>query len=65
MKRQKKRPARQVRAARPEGQTDLTERIAQRAFEIYLERGHDDGRDLDDWLQAEQEILENERKVKS
>ena len=31
-------------------------RIAQRAHEIYEARGGHDGRDLDDWLQAEREI---------
>ncbi len=32
------------------------ERIAARAFEIYEARGGEDGLDLDDWLQAEQQI---------
>ena len=27
-----------------------------RAYEIYLERGGQEGNDLDDWLQAEREI---------
>ena len=31
-------------------------RIAQRAHEIYDARGGQDGKDLDDWLQAEREI---------
>ena len=31
-------------------------RIAQRAHEIYDARGGHDGKDLDDWLQAEREI---------
>jgi hypothetical protein len=31
-------------------------RIARRAHEIYEARGGQDGRDLDDWLQAEREI---------
>ena len=31
-------------------------RISQRAHEIYEARGGQDGRDLDDWLQAEREI---------
>jgi len=34
------------------------EEIAQRAFEIHLERGGIHGRDLDDWLQAERELRE-------
>ena len=31
-------------------------RIAARAHELYEQRGSVDGRDLDDWLQAEREI---------
>ncbi len=32
------------------------EEIRRRAYEIYLERGEQAGRDLDDWLQAEREL---------
>jgi hypothetical protein len=31
---------------------------AQRAYELYLARGGEDGRDLDDWLTAERELRE-------
>ena len=31
-------------------------RIARRAHELYEARGGQDGRDLDDWLQAEREV---------
>ncbi len=31
--------------------------VAARAFEIYQERGGTDGMDLDDWLQAERELM--------
>ena len=31
--------------------------IAIRAYEIYISRGAAQGRDLDDWLQAERELL--------
>ena len=31
--------------------------IAQRAYEIFLARGGEPGHDLDDWLQAESELL--------
>ncbi len=34
-----------------------TEEIAQRAYEIFLARGGEPGHDLDDWLQAESELL--------
>lgn len=30
--------------------------VAQRAYELFCERGCADGRDVDDWLQAEQEL---------
>jgi hypothetical protein len=32
------------------------EQIRRRAYEIYLERGEQPGRELDDWLQAEREL---------
>jgi hypothetical protein len=34
--------------------------IAARAYELYLEHGGDDGHDLDDWLQAERELIEQD-----
>jgi predicted RNA-binding Zn ribbon-like protein len=39
-----------------EGQIDLRELIARRAYEIYEERGRCDGDDLNDWLRAEAEV---------
>ena len=33
---------------------DLESQIRQRAFELYLERGREDGHDLEDWLRAEE-----------
>jgi hypothetical protein len=36
----------------------LKERIAKRAHEKFVARGGQDGYDLEDWLKAEQEILE-------
>ena len=30
--------------------------IARRAYELYEQRGRDDGHDLDDWLQAERDL---------
>ncbi len=35
----------------------VEEQIRQRAFEIYIQRGNQSGSELDDWLQAEREIL--------
>jgi hypothetical protein len=34
-----------------------TEEIARRAYEIFLARGGEPGHDLDDWFQAESELL--------
>ncbi len=34
-----------------------TERIRQRAYQLYLERGCEPGRDVEDWLAAEQAEL--------
>ncbi len=41
---------------REEGAT--REQIARRAHEIYLARGGGEGRDVEDWLDAEAELLE-------
>jgi hypothetical protein len=37
------------------------EAIRQRAYELYEQRGGDDGRHHEDWFRAEQEILERRR----
>ena len=36
---------------------ELQQSIAQRAFELYRERGEEDGSDQEDWFRAESEIL--------
>ena len=33
------------------------ERVAQRAYELYIARGGGDGQELDDWLCAERELM--------
>jgi hypothetical protein len=43
----------------PESQIEtlpLEERIRRRAYELYVQRGNESGSELDDWLQAEEEI---------
>jgi hypothetical protein len=40
-----------------DGQPDLREMIARRAYEIYEERGRRDGDALSDWLRAEAEVI--------
>jgi len=34
----------------------LEERVRMRAHQLYVERGNQSGSELDDWLQAEEEI---------
>jgi len=43
----------------------LTEDIERRAYHIYLSRGGADGNDMDDWLQAERQVLEELKKDKA
>lgn len=33
--------------------------IRQRAFEIFMQRGGEPGREMEDWLQAEHELCQN------
>lgn len=40
------------------GPTVPVEEIARRAHEIFLARGGEDGRDVEDWLRAERELRE-------
>ncbi len=43
---------------RRRGRTPVTSRdIARRAYSLYVMRGREDGHDLDDWLQAERELM--------
>jgi hypothetical protein len=41
---------------RPKETPSLEERIRRRAYELYVQRGNESGSELDDWLQAEEEI---------
>lgn len=41
----------------------LQAQIRLRAYELYVLRGREDGHDLDDWLQAESEIVKPQRKA--
>jgi len=37
---------------------DLQEQIRRRAYELYEQRGREDGHECEDWLQAEAELLQ-------
>lgn len=41
------------------------EQIEARAYEIYLERGREDGHDVDDWIAAEKELSRRQREVEA
>jgi len=57
--REKKPP---TRATEPQGK-NAEDRIRQRAYELYVARGREDGHELDDWQQAEEEIMRVQRKA--
>ena len=39
------------------GNDGIRERVSSRAYELYERRGADHGRDLEDWAEAENEVL--------
>jgi hypothetical protein len=47
----------------PSENLSLEEQIQRRAYELYVERGNQSGSELDDWLQAETEILESQEQA--
>jgi Protein of unknown function (DUF2934) len=49
--------SRKLHSPTPVQQNDIEERIRRRAYALYEERGRVDGFALDDWLQAEAELL--------
>jgi hypothetical protein len=49
-------PSETERPSIPGENGDYEERVAMRAYELYLARGGADGRDFDDWLAAEREL---------
>jgi hypothetical protein len=51
-------PSRRRSDSEPRRQDSITEAIARRAYELFLERGSQHGYDLDDWLRAERELLD-------
>ncbi|HEY6466888.1 MAG TPA: DUF2934 domain-containing protein [Candidatus Acidoferrales bacterium] len=41
------------------------EQIEARAYEIYNERGREDGHDVEDWIAAEKELTQRQREVQA
>ena len=54
--RRKSAPRRKVATSASESTFVSEATIARRAFELYCARGGEQGRDVDDWLQAEREL---------
>ena len=48
---------------RPMRDLPLEERVQRRAYELYVLRGNESGAELDDWLQAEDEIRAEEEQA--
>jgi hypothetical protein len=43
--------------------SDLQDQIRRRAYELYEQRGSNDGHELGDWLQAESEVAQKAKAV--
>ena len=56
--------SRKARSTKPAYSSDIEERIRRRTFELYDQPGRIDGFALDDWLEAEREILGTEKQGK-
>jgi Protein of unknown function (DUF2934) len=58
-------PTKKTRAQAVSEPKLLEDQIHQRAYELYEARGRDDGHEPEDWLRAEEEILEQEVRPKA
>lgn len=56
---QRQRPSAQDRESKPQFATETD--IASRAYQLFIERGGEHGRDVDDWLVAQRELLSPDR----
>ena len=43
------------------GALPLEERVRQRAYQLYVDLGNESGSEIDDWLQAEDELSDEEQ----
>ena len=50
---------------KPKSVSNTEEKISLRAYELYEQRGRIDGHALDDWLQAEAEIVRRQRQPRN
>ncbi len=64
MNRKVNEPITLVTTAHPtQAANELKEQIRLRAYELYEQRGGEDGRELDDWLQAEAEVTQSMKRA--
>ena len=56
--------SKQPRSAKTTQSCDIEDRIRHRAYQLYEQRGGADGLALDDWLQAEAEVLGAQKQAK-
>jgi hypothetical protein len=49
--------SRTIKPEKTESYDDIQEQVRLRAYELYEQRGREDGHDVEDWLQAELELL--------
>ena len=47
----------------PKSYADLQEQVRLRAYELYEKRGREEGHALEDWLQAESELVQKRAKA--
>ena len=55
---------RQPRSIKTAQSSDVENRIRRRAYQLYEQRGSVDGFALDDWLQAEAEVLRAQKQLR-
>lgn len=58
-----KRPTSLTRPRAVHSPSQIQEQIRQRAYELYEQRGREDGHDLADWLTAESELTQRTKAV--
>jgi len=63
MKTRRTSPTPQGSITQPESTPELLERIRIRAYELFEERGRHEGHEVEDWLQAEAEVLQQTTKT--
>lgn len=63
MNRRKEPITRETTAPTTEALGEVQEQIRRRAYELYEQRGKEDGHELEDWLQAEAEVSQSMAKA--